>query len=438
MSVTVETLEKLERKIVLTLPENAIKSEVDTRLRKLARTVRMDGFRPGKIPINAISQRYGYSVYHEVLNDKINTAFAAATNEARLRIVGQPMITPSQTPNPEGMVAFDAVFEVYPDVQLPDLSTLEVKKFHTEVNEEVLNKTIEFLRKQQRSFTLRPDGASAQDTDRVTVDFEGKIDGEPFEGGKAEDFQFVLGEGQMLKAFEEAAIGMKTGESKTFQLQFPADYHGKEVAGKTADFMLSLKSIEEAHLPEVDQEFARSLGSTDGSVENLRAELVQNLEREVKSRLLTRNKQNVMEALLSATTLDIPEASVQATMERMLENLRAELKERGMKDADKAQLPVDMFRQRAEQQVRLGLILMELVRTHGLQATPEQIRAYLEDVATSFENPAEFVRFHLTDKQKMAEAGSLATEKNVTEFILARAKVMLEDISVEALMARSD
>lgn len=437
MSVTVETLEKLERKIVLTLPENAIKSEVDTRLRKLARTVRMDGFRPGKIPMNAISQRYGYSVYHEVLNDKINTAFAAAASEARLRIVGQPLITPSQTPNTEGMVAFDAVFEVYPDVQLPDLATLEVRKFHTEVNEEVLNKTIEFLRKQQRSFTPRPDGASAQDTDRVTVDFEGKIEGEPFEGGKADDFQFILGEGQMLKAFEEAAIGMKTGESKTFQLQFPADYHGKEVAGKTADFMLSLKSIEATHLPEVDQEFARSLGSTDGSVENLRTELVQNLEREVNARLLTRNKQNVMEALLSATTLDVPEASVQDTMERMLENLRAQLKERGMKDADKAQLPADMFRQQAEQQVRLGLILTELVRTHGLQATPEQIRAYLEDVATSFENPAEFVRIHLTDKQKMAEAGSLATEKNVTEFILARAKVMPEDMTVDALMARN-
>lgn len=438
MSVTVETLEKLERKIVLTLPENAIQSEVDTRLRKLARTVRMDGFRPGKIPINAISQRYGYAVYHEVLNDKIGTAFSAAANEARLRVVGQPTITPSQTPNPEGMVAFDAVFEVYPDVQVPDLAVLEVKKFNTEVNEEVLNKTIEFLRKQQRSFTPRPDGASAQDTDRVTVDFEGKIDGEPFEGGKAEDFQFVLGEGQMLKAFEEAAIGMKTGESKTFQLQFPADYHGKEVAGKTADFMISVKAIEETHLPEVDQEFARSLGSTDGNVENLRAELVQNLEREVKSRLLTRNKQNVMDALVSAaTTLDIPQAGVQAEMERMLEAMRAELKERGMKDADKAQLPVEMFRPQAERRVRLGLILAELVRAHGLQATPEQVKAYVEDIASSFENPAEVVRFHLTNNQRMAEVGSLVTEKNVTEFVLAHAKVIPEDITVDALMARN-
>lgn len=437
MSVTVETLEKLERKIILTLPENAIKSEVDTRLRKLARTVKMDGFRPGKIPINAISQRYGYSVYHEVLNDKLGKAFSAAANEARLRVVGQPRIAPSEAPNPEGMVAFDAVFEVYPDVQTPDLATLEIKKVHAEVNEEVLNKTIDFLRKQQRSFTPRADGASAQDTDRVTVDFEGKIDGEPFEGGKAENFQFILGEGQMLKAFEEAAIGMKIGESKTFQLQFPADYHGKDVAGKTADFMLSVKSIEEAHLPEVDQEFARALGSKDGSVEGLRTELVQNLEREVKSRLLARNKQNVMDALLSATTLDIPETSVQAVMERMRENLRAELKERGMKDADKAQLPVEMFRSQAERQVRLGLILTELVRTHGLQATPEQVKAYVEDMAASFDNPSEFVRFHLGNNQKMAEAGSLVTERNVTEFILARAKVSPEDITVDALMARN-
>ncbi|MBK7003606.1 MAG: trigger factor [Rhodoferax sp.] len=437
MSVTVETLEKLERKIILTLPENAIKSEVDTRLRKLARTVKMDGFRPGKIPINAISQRYGYSVYHEILNDKLGKAFSAAANEARLRVVGQPLITPSQTPNPEGMVAFDAVFEVYPDVQAPDLATLEVKKFNTEVNEEVLNKTIDFLRKQKRSFTPRPDGASAQDTDRVTVDFEGKIDGEPFEGGKADNFQFILGEGQMLKAFEEAAIGMKTGESKTFQLQFPADYHGKDVAGKTADFMLSIKSIEETHLPEVDQEFARSLGSKDGSVESLRAELVQNLEREVNARLLARNKQNVMDALLSGTTLDVPQASVQTDMERMLEAMRTQLKERGMKDADKAQLPVEMFRSQAERRVRLGLILAELVRTHGLQATPEQVRAYIEDMAASFENPAEVVRFHLTNNQKIAEAGNLVTEKNVVEFVFAHAKISSEDITVDALMANS-
>jgi trigger factor len=272
MAVTVETLEKLERKITLSLPVGTIQTEVDSRLRKLARTVKMDGFRPGKVPMNVISQRYGYSVHYEVMNDKVGEAFASAANEAKLRVAGQPRITESAA-SPEGQMAFDAVFEVFPEVKIADLSTAVVEKINAEVNDAAIDKTLDILRKQRRTFSQRSLESAAQDTDRVTVDFEGKIDGEPFAGGKAEAYQFILGDGQMLKEFEDATRGMKLGESKTFQLAFPAEYHGKEVAGKTADFMVTLKKVEAAHLPEVDDELARLLGIADATVAGLRTDI---------------------------------------------------------------------------------------------------------------------------------------------------------------------
>ena len=202
MAVTVETLEKLERKITLSVPVTLIQSEVDTRLKRLARTVKMDGFRPGKVPMNVVAQRYGYSVQYEVLNDKVGEAFAVAANEANLRVAGQPRITEKEGA-PEGQVTFDAVFEVFPEVKIADLSDAEVEKLSSEVTDSAIDKTLDILRKQRRSFAQRALDAAAQDGDRVTVDFEGKIDGEPFDGGKAEDFQFLVGEGQMLKEFEE-------------------------------------------------------------------------------------------------------------------------------------------------------------------------------------------------------------------------------------------
>ncbi|MGZ5195686.1 MAG: trigger factor, partial [Ramlibacter sp.] len=266
MAVNVETLDKLERKITLTLPVTVIQSEVDSRLKRLARTVKMDGFRPGKVPMNVVAQRYGYSVHYEVMNDKVGEAFAQAANEAKLRVAGQPKITEKEQ-SPEGELAFDAVFEVFPEVKIADLATAEVEKLSAEVSDSAIDKTLEILRKQRRTFAQRPHDAAAAEGDRVTVDFEGKVDGEPFQGGKAEDFQFVVGEGQMLKEFEEAVRGMKTGESKTFPLAFPADYHGKDVAGKQADFMVTIKKIEAAHLPEVNEALAKSLGIADPTVE---------------------------------------------------------------------------------------------------------------------------------------------------------------------------
>ena len=436
MAVVVETLEKLERKMLLSMPVASIQSEVTARLKKLARTVKMDGFRPGKVPMNVVAQRYGYNVQYEVMNDKVGEAFANAANEAKLRVAGQPKINEKEGA-PEGELTFEAVFEVYPEVKIGDLATAEVEKVTTEVSDAAIDKTVDILRKQRRTFSQRPQDAVAQDGDRLTVDFEGKIDGEPFDGGKAEDFQFILGDGQMLKEFEEASRGMKTGESKTFPLAFPADYHGKDVAGKTADFMVTVKKIEAAHLPDVNEALAKSLGIEDASVDGLRADIKKNLDREVKFRLLARNKNAVMDALVAKAELDLPNASVQAEMQRLLEGARADLKQRGIKDADKVSIPEDVFRPQAERRVRLGLVVAELVRANNLQATMDQLKAHIQELAASYEKPAEVERWYFSDNNRLAEVEAIVLENNVTDFVLSKAKVSEKAVSFDELMAQN-
>ncbi|MBP6896326.1 trigger factor [Pseudacidovorax sp. 1753] len=433
MTVNVETLEKLERKITLTLPVETIQAEVDSRLKRLARTVKMDGFRPGKVPMSVVAQRYGYSVQYEVMNDKVGQAFSQAANEAKLRVAGQPTITEKEGA-PEGQVAFDAVFEVYPEVKIGELAEAEVERVSTEVTDEAIDRTVDILRKQRRTFGLRSQDSAAADGDRVTVDFEGKIDGEPFQGGKAEDFQFIVGEGQMLKEFEDAVRGMKVGDSRTFPLAFPADYHGKDVAGKQADFMVTVKKIEAANLPEIDEAFTKSLGIGEGTVEALRDDIRKNLEREVKFRLLARNKTAVMDALLAKSELDLPKSVVQSEIDRMVEGARAELKQRGIKDADKAPIPADVFRPQAERRVRLGLVVAELVRANSLEAKPEQIKAHIEELASSYEKPADVVRWYYGDNRRLAEVEAVVIENNVTEFVLGKAKVSDKAVGFDELM----
>jgi trigger factor len=436
MTVTVETLEKLERRITLVLPADTINNEVQTRLKKLARTVKADGFRPGKVPMSVVAQRYGYSVQYEVVNDKVGEAFAKAADEASLKVAGMPRIS-QKDEAPEGALAFDATFEVYPEVQIGDLATAEVDKVQAEVTEAAIDKTLDILRKQRRTFAQRAAAEGAAEDDRVTIDFEGKIDGEPFQGGKAEAFQFIIGEGQMLEQFDKAVRGMKVGESKTFPLQFPADYHGQDVAGKEADFLVTMKKIEQQNLPEVDDAFAKSLGIADGTVDGLRADVKKNLAREVKFRVLNRNKAAVMDALVKVSTLDLPKALVQGEVERMVESARADLKQRGFKDADSMPIPAEVFTEQAEKRVRLGLVVGELVRTHQLQAKPEQLQAHIEEISQSYEKPAEVMRWYLTDRNRMAEVEAIVVENNVAEFVLARAQVTEKAVPFDELMAQS-
>jgi len=433
MAVTVETLEKLERRITLLIPATDLNAEIETRLKKLSRTVKADGFRPGKVPMTVVAQRYGWSVQNEVMNDKIGQAFASAANEAQLRVAGVPRVAPKDGA-PEGQLAFEATFEVYPEVSLGDLTAVEVERFSSEVTEAAIDRTVDILRKQRRTFAQRPAAEGAAETDRVTIDFEGKIDGETFSGGKAEAFQFIIGEGQMLEQFDKAVRGMKVGDNKTFPLQFPEDYHGKDVAGKEADFLVTMKKIEAQNLPELTDAFILSLGIADGTVDALRADVKKNLEREVKFRVLGKNKGAAMDALLQVATLDVPKALVDNELERLVANAREDLKQRGIKDADKAPIPSELFQPQAERRVRLGLVVAELVRANNLQAKPEQLQAHIEEMSQSYEKPADVMRWYLSDRQRMAEVEAVVIENNVTAHVLSLVKVVDKALPFDELM----
>jgi trigger factor len=434
MAVTVETLEKLERRITLTVAANDIHHEVETRLKKLSRTVKADGFRPGKVPMSVVAQRYGFSVQYEVVNDRVGRAFADAARQAELRVAGQPRIT-QKDDAPADQMLFDATFEVYPEVKLGDITTAEVERVAAEVSEAAIDRTVDILRKQRRTFAQRPAAEGAVEGDRVTIDFEGKIDGEPFNGGKAEAFQFIIGEGQMLEQFDRAVRGMKVGDNKTFPLQFPADYHGQDVAGKEADFLVTTIKIEVPHLPEVDEAFAKTLGIKEGTVEALRADVKKNLEREVKFRVLARNKSAVMEALSKLAELDLPNALVAGETDRLIANARADLKQRGVKDSETTPIPPDIFKPQAERRVRLGLVVAELVRSSNLQARPDQLQAHIEEMSQSYEKPAEVMRWYLGDRQRMAEVEAVVVENNVTTYVMERARVTDKVLPFDELMS---
>jgi trigger factor len=446
MATAVETLDKLERRMTITLPLDDVKAEVEKRLKIRARSAKAPGFRPGKVPMKMVAAQYGYQVESEVLNDKVGRAFNDAAAENNLRVAGFPRIEPKAGDDAaDGSIAFDATFEVYPDVKIGDLAAIEVEKTTTEVTDAEIDKTIDILRKQRVHYHAKGEqgahgdgGAdqSAQNGDRVTIDFVGKIDGVEFQGGKAEDYGFVLGEGRMLPEFEEAAVGLKVGESKTFPLAFPADYHGKDVAGKTAEFTVTMKQVEWAHMPEVDAEFAKSLGIADGDLAKMREDIKANLEREVKTRAKAKTKDSVMDALIKVTELDVPKALVDQDVERLVEMTRQDMAQRGMNVKDMP-FPPELFAAQAERRVRLGLILAELVKVNNLQATSEQVKAQVEEFAQSYEDPQQVLKYYYSDRRRLAEVEALVLEENVVNYVLGKAKVADKPAAFDELMGNN-
>ena len=443
MATAVETLGKLERRLTITVPLAEVRVEVEKRLKVRARTAKAPGFRPGKVPMKMVAAQYGYQIESEVLNDKVGRAFSDAANENTLRVAGYPNIVPKDAAAaPEGHMVFDATFEVYPDVTVGDLSATEVTQVKTSVSDVEIDKTIDILRKQRVHFHDKGhagehgDGGadqSAQLGDRVTVDFVGTIDGVEFQGGKAEGFTFVFGEGRMLPEFEAAATGLKSGENKVFSMTFPADYHGKDVAGKTAEFTITVVKLEWAHLPEVDAEFAKMLGVEDGDLDKMRADIKENLEREVGGRVKSQTKNSVMDALLTVSAFDVPKVLITQDSERLAEMTRKDMEQRGMNVKD-VPFPLEMFHAQAERRVRLGLILAEMVKVNNLKATFEQVEAQVADFAKSYEDPKQVMRYYFNDRNRLAEVEALVLEENVVNYVLGKAKVTDKMVSFDELM----
>jgi trigger factor len=427
----VETLGILERRVSMSVPVADIEKQVGERLKKLARDVRMPGFRPGKVPMKMVEQTYGPQVRNEVLGDAVQKSFSDVVKQANLKVAGYPKIEAKGEPN-EKALEFSATFEVYPEVKVGDLAAITVEQPKTAVGDADVDKTIEILRKQRMRFA--PASRPAQDGDRLVVDFDGSIDGAPFDGGKAAGFQFVLGEGRMLPEFETAARGLAAGESRTFKLKFPDEYHGKAVAGKEASFDLKLQQIEEPQLPALDAEFAKALGVADGDLDKMRSEVRANVEREVKKRVDARLKQQALQALIDATPLELPKSLVEAESQALVERAAAELQSRGMKPEQLPALDPSAFADTAKRRVALGLIIGELARSEGLQPKPAEVRAMVEQEAQTYESPAEVVKWFYMQPQRLQEMEGAALEANVVKWVLSKAKVQDKDIAFDDLM----
>lgn len=431
MQSNVENLGALERRIDISIPQDQVQEEIDKRLKQLAKKVKIHGFRPGKVPLKLVAQRYGAEVHQEVLGDVLNKKFSEAVTEHNLQVVGYPRYETKQNNDSPEQYVFSAQFEIYPEIVVGDLSQLSIEKPVTQVAAENVDKTLEMIRKQHIQYQAAD--RAVIEGDRVKLDFNGTLDGKDFEGGKGENIYLVAGEGRFIQNFEAALLGMQAGEEKTFDVVFPEDYHGKEIAGKTVVFNVKLKSVELPVLPEINEEFAKRLGIQDGDLEKMRDGIRHDLEREVAKRINTKLKEQAMQCLMDAIPIEAPNALVNQEATRLMENTRKDLTDRGMSAGD-VQLTHDMFKNKAEHRIKLGLILAELLKIHQLKATPEQVRKVIEENAQSYENPEEIVKWHYASKERLQDAESLALEANVVQWVLQQVNVVEKPVTFDELM----
>jgi len=432
MTTQIENTGTLERRLKMDVASADLEKQVADKLRQLSKTVKMAGFRPGKVPLKVVERSYGASVQAEVLGELVGKAFNDAVSEHKLRVAGDPRIEPAQGAA-EGAISFTATFEVYPEFDVADAAAAELVRFGCTVTDAEVDKTVDILRKQRASWNEA--SGTAVDGLRATIDFAGMLDGVAFDGGTATDFPFVLGEGRMLPDFEAGVRGLGVGETRQFPVNFPADYGSKDLAGKTAEFSVTLKKLESPQLPEVNGDFAVQLGIADGDVERMKSELRANLEREVGERLRGRNKLGVMDALPALASFELPKTLVESESGALAERMKADLKARGM-DVKNIPVPPEAFREQAEKRVRLGLLVAEIVRREKLQAKPDQIRKHIEELSRSYENPAEVVRHYFSNRDLLAQVESLVVEQNVVDWFLSKAKVQDQAIAFDELMSQ--
>lgn len=429
----IETGSALERRIDMTVVLADIEKDVAQRLQQMSRTVKMAGFRPGKVPMKMVAQQYGSQARSEAIGAAVEKAYGEKVREQNLRVAGYPRIEPKADAG-QGQLGFTAIFEVYPEVTLADISGQSIEKPTLTVTDAEVDKTLEVLRKQRVTYEAT-DRASEKE-DRLVIDFVGRKNGEEFPGGKATDYNVMVGGGMMLPDFEAQMIGVKAGETKTFDVSFPADYQAAELAGATVQFEMTVKKVEAHRVPEIDAEFARQLGVADGDIAKMRVDVRANLEREVKKRLLGKVKEQVMDALLKVNPIEVPKALVAMESEQMAEAAKRDMEQRGM---GMKNIPVEAswFTEQATRRVKLGLLLAELVKAKDLHVKPEQVRAIVDEFSETFEDPKEVVRWYYSQPQRLAEAEALALENNVVDWVLANAKVTETPIAFDALMGNA-
>ncbi len=433
MQNTLETLGGLERRLNVAVPLVDIEGEVQKRLSRLARTAKLAGFRPGKVPMKLLAQQYGAQLRSDVISEAVQSGFDDAVRAQKLRIAGTPRIEPkardAQAPD---ALEFSAVFEVYPEVDIGDASKITIRRPQVEVTGVDVDRTLEVLRRQRTTYS--PVARAASAGDRVRVDFSGTIDGVEFSGGQAKDFPIVLGEGRMLPEFEAAVTGMKADESKTFTLAFPADYHGPEVAGKTAQFALTVAEVAEPKVPDLDGEFAKAFGVASGEIADLRREVESNLRLELKHKVTAIVKEQALKGLREQGRFDVPKSLVESEARNLRERMIANLRQQpGARPEDLA-IGVDVFRPQAEERVALGLLIAELVKREDLHAKPEQVKALVHEQAQTYEQPEAVVRWHYEKPERLADFEAVTLEQNVVDWVLARANVVDEPTTFEAVM----
>ncbi|ANS41476.1 trigger factor [Serratia plymuthica] len=428
MQVSVETTQGLGRRLSITVPADTINQAVKKELINAAKSVRIDGFRKGKVPMNIVEQRYGASVRQDVLGDAMQRSFVDAIIKEKINPAGAPNYVPGEYKEGEDFT-FAVEFEVYPEVELKGLDAIEVEKPVVEVNDADVDTMLDTLRKQQA--TWKDSDRAAQAEDRVTLDFTGSIDGEVFEGGKASDFVLAMGQGRMIPGFEEGLVGHKAGEEFVIDVNFPDDYHAENLKGKAAKFAIVLKKVEERELPELTEEFIKRFGVADGSIEGLRAEVRKNMERELKGAVRNRIKTQAIDGLVSANDIDVPAALIDGEVDV----LRRQAAQRfGGNEKQALELPRELFEEQAKRRVVVGLLLGEVISTHDLKADEDRVKTLIEEMASAYEDPSEVVEFYSKNKELMNNMRNVALEEQAVEALLAKAKVTEKATTFSELM----
>ena len=427
MQVSIESANGLERKLRVQVPAETIESQVEVRLKEVGRTAKIHGFRPGKIPAKVVKQQFGGQVRQEILEKVLQSSYIDAITQEKLQPAGNPNIEPESIEEGKDLT-YIATIEVYPEVEITGLDKIKVKAPEAEIGDADIDEMIDNLRKQRSDWA--PVERKAGDGDKVKLDFAGTLKGEAFEGGSAEDFEFVIGEGQMLEDFEKGVKGLKAGDEKSIKVKFPKDYHSAELAGEKAEFALTIKEVGESVLPEIDEEFVKSYGIESGAADDLRADIVKNMERELDAKSKGEVKRQVMEGLAEQNPVEVPGVLVTQETQSMQQQAMERM---GIQDAAQAP-PLDTFREPAEKRVRLGLLLQEVIADNKIEVDRDRVNAKIDELVAPYDQPDEIRNMYLQNPQFLGQVENVVLEEQVVEFLQGQAKVSAKKMTFKELM----